>query len=273
MIAPLIATGLLALAQPAAEVSAPPVAPPTRTLAEDRLELCLDRARTDPTTAIVEADAWAKDASGSDTSYPQQCLGMAYTALLRWSAAEQAFLAAHQAAAQTDHNRRARLAAMAGNAALAEERAVAALVALNLAAGDAEATGDAGLRAIVEIDRSRALVMQGEMAQAEATLANARTLDPQSPYAWLLSATLARRLNKLDEAQRFIETAATLSPGYPETGLEAGVIAMLAGREDSARTSWQSVIDLAPESEAAGTARGYLAQLAGDAAKDPGTTP
>ncbi len=147
---------------------------------------------------------------------------MAYTALLRWPAAEQAFLAAHAAAAETDHNRRARLAAMAGNAALAEERAVAALVALNLAAADAEATGDAGLRAIVEIDRSRALVMQGDMAQAETALANARTLDPQSPYAWLLSATLARRLDKLDEAQRFIETAATLSPAIPRPGWRPG---------------------------------------------------
>lgn len=268
MIAPLITTALLALTQPAVEAPAAPVPPPMRTVAEDRLELCLNRARTDPTTAIVEADAWAQEASGADASYPQQCLGMAYTALLRWPAAEQAFLAAHEAAAETDHNRRARLAAMAGNAALAEGRGVAALVALNLAATDAEATGDAGLRAIVEIDRSRALVLQGDMAQAEATLANARTLDPQSPYAWLLSATLARRLNKLDDAQRFIETAATLAPGYPETGLEAGVIAMLAGREDAARSSWQSVVTLEPDSEAAATARGYLAQLAGGTPED-----
>lgn len=273
----MLAASLLLLAQPAVEAPPTPVpvpvpvpAPtPTRSLAEDRLQLCLDQARTDPTSAIVEADGWAREASGPDTSYPQQCLGMAYSALLRWQAAEQAFLAARLAAAETDHDRRARLATMAGNAALAEERAVAALVALNLAAADAEATGDAGLRAIVEIDRARALVLQRDTAQAETVLASARTLDPQSPYAWLLSATLARRLNRLDEAQRYIETAATLAPGYPETGLEAGVIAMLAGREDAAKASWQSVIALDPDGEAAATARGYLAQLDGDAPAAP----
>jgi tetratricopeptide (TPR) repeat protein len=94
-------------------------------------------------------------------------------------------------------------------------------------------------------------------------LANARTLDAQNALAWLLSATLARRLGKLDQAQGFIQTAAALAPDYVETGLEAGVIAMLQGREDAARTSWQSVIAVEPTSEAAATARGYLAQLEG----------
>src|SRR5690606_33593369 len=115
-------------------------------------------------------------------SYPRQCLGMAYTALLRWQAAERAFLEARELAATTAHFRRAQLAAMAGNAALAEERADAALFALDLAAADAEASGDAGLRAVVQIDRARALVLQGDETAAETALASARTLDPQSPY-------------------------------------------------------------------------------------------
>lgn len=268
----LAAAPLLLLAQPAAEAAIPaptpaPVPAPTRSLADDRLEVCLDRARNDPTSAIVEADAWAKEASGPETSYPRQCLGMAYTAMQKWDAAEQAFLAARQALGESEHDRRARLATMAGNAALAGQRGVSALLALDLAAADAEAAGDAGLRAMVEVDRSRALVQQGDTARAETALASARTLDPQSPYAWLLSATLARRLGKLDEAQGYIETAAALSPDYPETGLEAGVIAMLAGREEAARASWESVVRLAPESEEAGTARGYLAQLTETAAK------
>ena len=260
----MLAAPLFLLAQLAAEAT-----PPARPVALDRLQVCLDQARTDPTTAIVEADSWAKGVSGPDTSYPQQCLGMAYTAMGKWPAAEQAFLAARQAADATDHDRRARLAAMAGNAALAEGRAVDAQASLDLAAVDAAATGDAGLQAIVEIDRSRAMVLLGDMARAEDVLTKARTLDPQSPYAWLLSATLARRMNKLDEAQRFVETAAELSPGYPETGLEAGVIAMLAGREDAARESWESVVKLAPDSEEATTARGYLAQLTEEAPAKP----
>lgn len=258
MIATLLSASLLTLAQAAVETPGPPV---PRTLAEDRLVACLDKARTDPTTAIVEASQWSEQTSGPDRSYPRHCLGMAYTALLRWEAAEQAFLAAREAADPNDPYRRAQLAAMAGNAALAQERGAAALSNLDLAATDAAASNDAGLRALVEIDRARALVLLGQTDEAEASLASARTFDAQSPYAWLLSATLARRLGKLEQAQGFIETAARLSPNYPEIGLEAGVIAMLDGREEAARASWQSVVDLAPNSEDATTARGYLAQL------------
>lgn len=232
-----------------------------------RLDVCMDRARTDPPSAIAEASEWAAGVTGPEASYPQQCLGIAYTSLLRWGAAEQAFLAARAAAAESDRFRRATLATMAGNAALAEGRGDAALVALGLAATDAAATGDAALRAMIEIDRARALVMQGDEAESEAVLAAARSLDAQSPYAWLLSATLARRLGKLGEAQGFIETAATLAPGYPEIGLEAGVIAIQQGREDAAAASWRSVIEVEPGSEAAATARGYLAQLEGPGAE------
>ena len=111
--------------------------------------------------------------------------------------------------------------------------------------------------------------MQGREGEAEATLAAARTLDAQSPFAWLLSATLARRLEKLDEAQSLIETAAALSPDYPEIGLEAGVIAMIAGRREAAEASWRSVIALDPASDAATCERAYLAQVAQMTAEQP----
>jgi tetratricopeptide (TPR) repeat protein len=231
-------------------------------LEQARLDVCLERARSDPTTAMSEASTWLGEANNAEASYPQQCLGYAYTLLLRWDAAERAFLSAREAELETNHLRRAQLAAMAGNAALAEGRADAALAALGLAAGDAAASGEAPLRSIVETDRARALVMQGSQAEAEPVLAAARALDGQNVLAWLLSATLARRLGNLDEAQRFIETAAALAPGDPETGLEAGVIAMLSGREEAAAASWRSVIAADSAGEAATTARGYLAQLA-----------
>ena len=238
-------------------------------LEQARLDLCLDKARQDPATAMAEANAWLGEVAAPETSYPQQCLGYAYTLLLRWDAAEGAFLAAREAELEINRFRRAQLAAMAGNAALAGNRPDAALAALGLAATDAAVTGNAGLRAVVETDRARAMVMQGREGEAEAVLAAARSFDAQNALAWLLSATLARRLGKLDEAQGFIETASALSPGYPEVGLEAGVVAMLQGREDAAKASWDSVIAIEPGSEAAATARGYLAQLAEPAAEEP----
>jgi TolA-binding protein len=256
MLAPIFASLLFAQA-----------AAPTATLEETRLELCLDKARSEPGAAITDANTWLAQSGGAERSYPQQCLGYAYTMLLRWDAAEQAFLAAREFENETAHFRRAQLATMAANAALAESRGDAALIALSLATADASTSGDAGLRALVETDRARALVLQGDETGAEAALASARTLDPQSPLTWLLSATLARRQNKLDAAQGFIEVAAALSPDYVETALEAGVIAMLQGREDAARASWQSVVDVDPDSVTSEIARGYLAQL------DETTTP
>jgi tetratricopeptide (TPR) repeat protein len=238
-------------------------------LEQVRLDLCLDRARADPATAMAEASTWLGETAAPETSYPQQCLGYVYTMLRRWDAAEGAFLAAREAELETNRSRRAQLATMAGNAALADNRAEAALAALSLAATDAALSGDTGLRAIVETDRARALVMLDREGEAEAVLAAARTFDAQNAFAWLLSATLARRLGKLDEAQGFIETAAALSPDYPEVGLEAGLIAMLQGREEAAEASWRSVVEVEPDSAAAGTAREYLAQLAELAAEEP----
>lgn len=232
-------------------------------LEQARLETCLDRARADPPTAIADANSWLGEVGGAQTSYPKQCLAYAYTMLRRWVAAEQGFLDARTAELEINPFRRAQLATMAANAALADNRADAALASLDLAAMDATASGDAALRSIVETDRARALVLLGREADAEAVLAAARTLDAQNALAWLLSATLARRLGKLEDARGLIATAAALAPDYPEIGLEAGVIAMLQGREDAAAESWRSVIAVDPDSEAAATARGYLAQLTG----------
>jgi tetratricopeptide (TPR) repeat protein len=227
---------------------------------EARFEECLKQARTDPATGITTASTWAKEASGDSAAYPEQCLGHAYTSLLRWDAAERAFLTARESLSAGQHEWRARLALQAGNAALADNRADAALFDLSLAERDL-VNEDPGIAAMIETDRARALVASGKEADAAAALEKARALDPQSPNAWLLSATLARRLDKLAEAQTYIETAAKLAPSYPEIGLEAGVIAMLAGDQAAARASWQSVLALAPGDDAATSAKAYLAQL------------
>ena len=228
---------------------------------EARFEECLKQARTDPATAINTASTWASAAAGESAAYPRQCLGHAYTSLLRWDAAERAFLTARETLGDAQHEWRARLALQAGNAALAGKRTDAALFDISLAERDL-AGGDPAIGAMIETDRARALVADGRESDAAAALDKARTLDPQSPNAWLLSATLARRLGKLTEAQSYIEVAAKLAPTYPEIGLEAGVIAMLAGNREAARASWQSVVALAPDDDAGTSAKAYLAQLA-----------
>ena len=123
---------------------------------QDRLALCLDEARRDPATAIVTADAWLDEAHGAGRALPQQCLGQAYVSLLRWDAAHAAFLAGRDALAETARADRARLGAMAGNAALAEEKYDAALAAFDTALGDAAMGGDTPLAGTISADRARA---------------------------------------------------------------------------------------------------------------------
>ena len=106
-------------------------------------------------------------------------------------------------------------------------------------------------------------------AVIDAALAQAREAEPDNAQAWLLSATLSRRQNKLIEAQAQIEKAAQLSPRDPEIGLEAGVIAVLAGNEGAARHSWRSVLEMAPDSPAAATAKQYISQLGPESTAKP----
>ena len=170
-------------------------------------------------------------------------------------------MAARDVTAGGDDGLRARMGTMAANAALAGGRSEQALTILSAALNDSAKAADAALTGGILTDQARALVALGRNDDAAKALELARAA-PDNPTAWLLSATLSRRMGKLAEAQTQIETAAQLQPVDPEIGLEAGVIAVLAGRDEAARKSWQSVIAAAPDSAFAATARGYIAQLA-----------
>ena len=230
---------------------------PVPATAPNRGQRCIDLADQAPATAEDSAAAWLAKAQGPERAVAGECLGVALSRQDKWAEAQAAFLAARDSSA--DKVLRARLGAMAGNAALAQGDAAGALAALDGA--HADGAGDSVLTGGIALDRARALVMLKRHGEAEAALAEARTAAPDNAQAWLLSATLSRRMNKLAEAQAQIEKAAALLPVDPEIGLEAGVIAVLSGRTEAARKSWQSVITAAPDSEVAATARGYLAQL------------
>lgn len=249
---------LTALLPLVAQLSAPES---IQSVAEARLTTCLDQSRKDPTTAIVTADEWLGEVKGSEQAWPLQCLGIVYTRLMRWDAAEEAFLTARDALLPTETARRARLGAMAGNAALADNRPAAALATLDTALADAAKAGAADIGGGIALDRARALVALDRPGEAEDALAIARRDAAQDAESWLLSATLARRQGKLRDAQFYIETAAVIAPVDVEIGLEAGLIAALAGQDAAARKSWQSVIAAAPGSEAARQAQSYLDQL------------
>lgn len=258
---PLFAQAIEAPAPPAPklEVAARP------TVEDDRLRLCIEQAGTDPATALAQASAWVEESRGASRSKALECLGQVHTVLLRWPAAEAAFVEAATVAAGGP--RRFALLVQAGNAALAGGRAESALghfdAALALPGVVAVERGEAS------VDRGRALVALERPSEAVEAFAAAQRDAPDDPDAWLLGATLARRRGDLAAAQRQIEVAGSLAPNNPEVGLEAGVIAVLAGRPEAARKAWESVRLVAPESAAAATAKGYLAQLETSPAKAP----
>jgi tetratricopeptide (TPR) repeat protein len=234
---------------------------------------CLDTVKVDPPAAAAMAEEWSERAKAAEAAQAYFCLGSAKAALEHWDAAEEAFIAGRDAALASQTRLRAQLGAMAGTAALVQDSAERALALLDTAHGDAQAVGDARLAGDISVDRSRALVALKREDEAAKALAEARGASAENSDAWLLSATLARRQGKLDEAQPWIEQAAALAPRDPLVGLEAGVIAVLAGRDEAARKSWQSVIAAAPDSDSAKTAQGYLDQLAALPAEAAQTSP
>ncbi|MFO1254714.1 MAG: hypothetical protein U1E37_03510 [Sphingomonadaceae bacterium] len=235
-----------------------------------RLKDCLDLAMQQPASGIELAEAWLAEARAmNDRAGARQCKALALTRIDGWAEAGALFLAARGDTPANELAERARLGALAGNALLAAGDMAGALAALDTARVDADAAGDAALGGAIRIDRARALVALGRGEDAAAALGEARAMVPGNAQAWLLSATLSRRMGKLGDAQAQIERAAQLMPVDPEIGLEAGVIAVLSGRDEAARRSWQSVLQAAPGSDAAKTAQGYLDQLGPPPAQSP----
>jgi len=230
---------------------------------QDRLKTCLEQAQTEPEKAIPPVSRWLAEAKGADRALPQQCLGQAYSALQKWNAAHDAFLAARDAAVPSDYTARARLGAMAGNAVLAANDPTKALPELDRAVADASLAGNKPLAGSIRADQAHVLVALGRNADAAKALDLARAEAPKDARVWLLSATLARRMGQLEQARQEIETAVALDKADPAIGLEAGVIAELTGDEAAARQSWQAVVLAAPDTPEAKSAKAYLAQIGG----------
>ncbi len=226
-----------------------------------RLSRCLLRAGEDPQAALDFAQAWRETGDPDELAQTSHCAGLALVRLGRLGDAQRVFRTARDEVDADNPAYRARLGAMAGHAAMADGDAGTALPYFELAVADAVASADGTLQADVELDRAGALVALDRADEAVAPLENARNADPANARAWLLSATLSRRLGRYGEAQEQIEYAADLAPRDAAIGLEAGVIAASSGRAEDARRSFDSVVALAPESGEAERARAYLRQL------------
>jgi tetratricopeptide (TPR) repeat protein len=234
-------------------------AQPLPTLDELQFTECITLASKDPASAISSASLWTQEKGGY---LARACHGFALASDFKFDLAVPMLTEAATLAEAKGDPRAARFWAQAGNAAIAAGQQDVAVDALGKALASNALDNDE--RADSEVDRARALVALGKSADGEAALATARQLAPENGAAWLLSATLARRLNKLPDALVFIQTAAALLPIDPAVALEAGNIAIAAGDDNTARTQWEQAIKIAPNSRQAVTARAQLATLAAE---------
>lgn len=235
---------------------------------EQRYRACISLATSDPKAAEAEADRFRIAGGGARA---RQCQGMAYAQEARWGDAATAFEAAARDADTAHDPEAARYWAQAGNAWLAAGDAVKAQTALTTAitAGTLDNFG----RGEALLDRARAQVAAGRLSSARGDIDAAQEATPKDPLAWLLSATLARRMNDLPRAQTDIAEALKLSSDDASVQLEAGNIAALSGDADGARTAWQAAAKLAPGTATADNARAALAQFDAPAAAAPATPP
>jgi len=244
---------LLLLSAQAAQ-AAPVAGPPDPV--EQRFDRCVDLAESDPRAAEVEAGQWQRDGGGF---LSHQCLGIAYASETRWTGAGAEFEAAARGAEIARDKRAANYWAQAGNAWLAGGEPMKARTALNaaLAAGTLEGMQ----RGEANLDRARAFVAGGNLGDARADIDRALVDAIDDPLAWLLSATLARRMHDLPRAQHDIAETLKRAGDDASAQLEAGNIAALSGDEARAKAAWTRAAQLRPDSDAGRAAMAAIRQF------------
>jgi tetratricopeptide (TPR) repeat protein len=229
----MILTLLLAAAQ-VAPAAAGPVDP-----RGDRFARCVGLTQTDPAAARAEAGRWR---IGGGRYFARQCAGLAFAAEKNWPSAAAEFEEAAREAQVVKDDRAASYWAQAGTAL-----AAGSLTGLPL--GEAQ------------LDHARALVAAGDLDAARGDLDLALTTAGDDPLAWLLSATLARRMDNLPRARSDIAEALKRSADDASVQLEAGNIAARSGDEAAAREAWGTAARLAPTSDVGRNAVAALKQF------------
>jgi tetratricopeptide (TPR) repeat protein len=223
-----------------------------------REQSCLSQARSAPEQAVQTAIQWR----ASDGGLPALlCQGLAYSALERWTEAATTFETAAVEAERIHDLRRGDFWVEAGNSWLAGGNPARARQAFDTA------LGIGGLLPQVEgeihLDRARASVAAGDVAGARADLDKGLVLVPFDPFAWYLSAALARRQNDLGRARTDIGKAVGLAPDDAAVLLEAGNISGLSGDVNAARSFYERAVRAGPGSPAGQAAASALAANGG----------
>jgi tetratricopeptide (TPR) repeat protein len=245
-----------------------PAAPAADPAIVARYRTCTEQVRSNPEAAARGAEAWHGEGGGV---HARACLGLALAALERWAPAATAFEQAARDAEGAQDPRRADFWVQAGNAWLAAGDNARAIQAFDAALLTPSLTPE--LRGEVHLDRARARVAENNAAAARTEIDRALQLVPADPFAWYLSAALARRENNLSRAGTDIARARALAPDHPDVLLLAGTLAGLAGNMEEAERLYRRVAEGAPDSDAGRQARESLATLREIEVPAPASTP
>ncbi len=246
---------LIALALQATAPAAP--SPDAEDIAElERYAACADLVQADAERAIETASAWRVEGGGL---HARQCLGLAYVALERWAPAATVYEQAAREAAAADDARVADFHVQAGNAWIAAGEPTRAVQELDAALATPRLSDE--LRGEVHLDRARALVALGNADGARGDVNEGLRLVPSDPFAWYLSAALARRQGDSARARSDIARALEMSADNPDIALLAGTIAGEAGDMAEAERLYRRVADAAPDTDAGRAARASLETL------------
>lgn len=234
-----------------------------------RFEICAGLATRNPGRAIAVAQAWRIEGGGI---LARHCLAIAQFESGDYTAALESFGAAARDAARAPDTREAaaRLWLAGANAGLIARRPAAVAVMVDEAL---TLSPPAPLAAELMLLKAEALVDLEQEAAALQVIEAALASDSEVANGWLLKATLARRLGRLEEAEAAILEAvkrtAAEHPDMPDVQLEAGAIAQAQGKTDLARAAWTAAASGNSELPAVKAAAAALARLARNALSAP----
>ena len=234
---------------------------------EARYHHCVAQVRSGGAGALADARRWQQSGGGH---LARQCAGLAEAAQGHWALAAASFEGAAREAQVARDTRVGGYWAQAGNAWLAAGEPAKARAALDAALGTGTLTGLR--RGEAQLDAARALVATGDLKSGRAMLDQALVGAAADPLAWLLSATLARRMDDLPRARKDIAEALARSADDASVQLEAGNIAALGQDETGARRAWQQAVRIAPDSPQGRAAATALRQFDASGSGRPGGT-
>ena len=234
----------------------PPPAPPADAAVEARYRSCVDQVRADAEAAVAAADAWRAQGGGL---HARQCLGLALVASSAGSRRRRR--SSRRRARPRRRGSAPRRFLGPGGQCLGRGGPAAARArrrSTPLCWRRASPTGCAA-RSISTAPAPWSRL--GNAAGARAEIDRALQLVPADPFAWYLSAALARRDNNLARAGIDIARARELAPDNPDILLLAGTLAGLAGNMEEAERIYRRIVAAAPDSDAGRAARESLATL------------